>query len=132
MLPVLLCSGGWCQVAATFNECRYMIPAFPLQLHVFGFALPITACGGTVLCQGRAVPGMGHLGHLCRDTALTLCPASPQAASYHISASWRLVAEQAHKLSLKQQGTRGSRKRDNSSYNKRLLNLIALFQLNML
>lgn len=119
MLPVLLHFGGQCQVAAAFNECRNMIPASPLQLHVFGFAIPITACGSVTLCRGRAVPGVGHTGHLCRDAALTLCPASPQAASYHISASCRLAAEQAHKLSLKQQGATGRGEWDKSSYSKK-------------
>lgn len=105
MLPVLLHFGGRCQVAATFNECRNMIPTSSLQLHIFGFALPIKACGDTTLCWGRAVPGAGNASHLCRDTALTLRPASPQAASHHISASGRLVDVQAHKFSLKHQGT---------------------------
>lgn len=127
MLPVLLHFGGRCPVAATFNECRNMIPTSSLQLHIFGFALPIKACGGTTLCWGRAVSGAGHASHLCRDTALTLCPVSPQAASHHISASGRLVDVQAHKLSLKHQGTRGRGEQDNSSYNKRLLNLKASF-----
>lgn len=127
MLPVLLCLGGRWQVAVTFSEFRRMIPVSPLQLHVFGFALPVTACGGTALCQGRAVPGVGHMGHRCRDAALAPCPAVPQAASYHISASCRLADVQAHKLSLKQWGTRGRGEPGNSNDNKRLLNLKAFF-----
>jgi len=75
--------------------------------------------------RGRAVPGMGHAGLLCGDTALALCTASPRAASNRTSASCRLADVQAHELSLKQQCTQGRGEWDNSSYNKRLSNLKA-------
>lgn len=69
-----------------FNKCRNMIPATSLQLYTKGFALPIKACGSIMLCWGRAVPDAECAGHLSGDTALILCPALSQAASYSVSA----------------------------------------------
>lgn len=110
-----------------FSKCRNMIPASSPQLYTNGFALPIKPCGSTTLCWGRVVPDVGHAGHLSGDTALVLCPALSQAASYPISASCRFVDVQVHKFSLRHQGTKGRWVWDNFGYNKRLLNLKAFF-----
>lgn len=109
------------------NKCRNMIPASSSQLYINGFALPIKPCGSTMLCWGRVVPDAGHAGHLSGNTALILCPALSQAASYPISASCRLVDVQVHKFSLKHQGTKRRWVWDNFGYNKSLLNLKAFF-----
>lgn len=85
-----------------------------------------------MLCWGRAMPDAGHAGHLPGDTALILCPALSQPASYSIPASCRFDDVEVHKFSLKPQGTKGRGLWDNFSYNKRLLNLKAFFSMNML